>query len=65
VVFDVPLEACYQQARTRSRVVASDVIQRQHALFQQVKLELEGEGYAGIVHLRPEIISGHSPEAGR
>jgi hypothetical protein len=26
---------------------------------------LEGEGYAGIVHLRPEIISGHSPEAGR
>lgn len=65
VVFDVPLEACYQQARTRSRVVAPEVIERQHALFQQVKLELEREGYAGIVHLRPEAISERWPESAR
>lgn len=61
VVFDIPLEVCYEQARGRSRLVAPEVIERQYALFERVKPELANEGYAAIHRLGPGQIIERSP----
>jgi len=54
LLFDIPLEKCFERDESRERKVGRAVIERQYEVFQQAKAAIRQEGFEQVLDLRDE-----------